>query len=115
MEQADKKQLEAFWADEEKMPVKKQDSAKLWEAFTKEGKPPTDTEVNPPHYNFGEVECIDAIESAMAGLSGFEGFCVGNAIKYLWRWKHKGGKTDLLKASWYLNRLVRYTEENDVS
>lgn len=62
---------------------------------------------HPDHYNSGEVECIDAIQSCMAGLSGFEGFCIGNAIKYLWRWKQKGGVTDLEKAMWYIDRIIK--------
>jgi len=61
---------------------------------------------HPAHYNGGDIECIDAIKSAVQGLNGFEGFCAGNAIKYLWRWKVKGGKTDLLKAAFYINRLT---------
>ena len=65
---------------------------------------------HPTHYNTGEVECIDAIQSCMCGLNGFEGFCVGNAIKYLWRWKHKGGVDDLHKAHWYLVRLIKSQE-----
>ena len=60
---------------------------------------------SPPHYQ-GKVECIDAIESAIDGLSGMEGMCTGNAIKYLWRWKRKGGYEDLRKARYYINRLL---------
>lgn len=64
-------------------------------------------EINhPKHYTAGKVECIDAIESAVADLNGFEAYCVGNAIKYLWRWRQKGGKKDIGKAQWYLNRLI---------
>lgn len=66
---------------------------------------------HPMHYNSGEVECIDAIQSCMCGLSGFEGFCIGNAIKYLWRWKQKGGVTDLNKAKWYIDKVIN--EEAD--
>lgn len=62
--------------------------------------------INPNHYKQGKVECIDCIESATSNLTGFEGFCTGNAIKYLYRWKQKGGVTDLLKSQWYLNRLI---------
>lgn len=62
--------------------------------------------INPNHYKQGKVECIDCIESATSSLTGFEGFCTGNAIKYLYRWKQKGGVTDLLKSQWYLNRLI---------
>lgn len=61
---------------------------------------------HPKHYNTGCVECIDGIEAACTGLSGFEGFCTGNAIKYLWRWKNKGGKEDLEKAKWYIDKLL---------
>ena len=60
----------------------------------------------PPYYTMGGVECIDAIKAATSGLTGFEGYCTGNAIKYLWRWKHKNGTQDLEKASWYINRLI---------
>jgi hypothetical protein len=61
---------------------------------------------SPPHYASGSIECIDAIREAVAGLSGEEAYCTGNAIKYLWRWKRKGGKQDLEKARWYINRLL---------
>lgn len=62
--------------------------------------------INPNHYKQGKVECIDCIESATSNLTGFEGFCTGNAIKYLYRWKQKGGVTDLLKSQWYINRML---------
>ena len=68
---------------------------------------------HPAHYDRGKVECIDAIESAMPGLNGFEGFLVGNAVKYLWRWKAKGGITDLKKCRWYLDRLMSYLGEGN--
>lgn len=60
---------------------------------------------HPAHYTKGGVECIDAIKSAISDLVGIEAFCTGNAIKYLYRWKDKGGKQDLEKAKWYINRL----------
>lgn len=62
--------------------------------------------INPDHYKQGEVECIDCIESATSSLTGFEGFCTGNAIKYLYRWKQKGGRQDLEKSRWYINRML---------
>ena len=61
---------------------------------------------SPDHYNQGDVECIDAIESALTPEE-FEGFCKGNIIKYVWRENHKGGKEDLQKAVWYLQRLIQ--------
>lgn len=64
--------------------------------------PPAD---HPAHYNTGDIECIDAIESALTPEE-FEGFCKGNIIKYVWRENHKGGREDLEKAVWYLKRLI---------
>jgi hypothetical protein len=61
---------------------------------------------HPPHYTQGGIECIDAIKAATEGLDGFEGYCTGNAIKYLWRWKHKSGVEDLKKADWYIRKLA---------
>ena len=61
---------------------------------------------SPAHYNQGGIETIDAIRAAL-GQTGFEDHCVGTAIKYLWRWRHKGGLKDLAKARWYLDRLLK--------
>lgn len=66
---------------------------------------------NPPHYNQGNIECIDAIKSASVGLDGYEGYLTGNVIKYMWRWKHKSGVQDLKKANWYLNKLIEQYEQ----
>ncbi len=61
---------------------------------------------HPNHYKGdGEIECIDAIQSAVCQLKGLEAFCTGNAIKYLWRWKQKNGTEDLEKAEWYIHKL----------
>ena len=60
----------------------------------------------PSHYTQGKVECIDAIESATVGKSGIEAICVGNVIKYLWRYEQKGGKESVEKAKWYLDKLL---------
>jgi len=65
---------------------------------------------HPSHYTQGGIECIDAIKAATEGLNGFEGYCTGNAIKYLWRWKHKNGVEDLKKAHWYIKKLAVETE-----
>jgi len=60
---------------------------------------------SPPHYTVGDVECIDAIEAALTHEE-FEGYCKGNALKYIWREKYKGQKESIRKAIWYLNRLI---------
>ncbi|MFD1176877.1 DUF3310 domain-containing protein [Paenibacillus puldeungensis] len=67
----------------------------------------------PSHYIAGKIECIDAIEAATEGLTGFEGSLTGNIIKYMWRWKRKNGIEDLKKARWYLNKLIEKVGEND--
>lgn len=69
--------------------------------------------INPNHYKTGKVECIDALESALSGLTGIEAFCTGNAIKYLWRWKQKNGIEDLKKAEWYINKLKEKQNETN--
>lgn len=62
---------------------------------------------HPPHYTAGGIECIDALEAATVGLTGIEAVCTANAIKYLWRWKFKGGKQDLDKAVWYIQHIAK--------
>lgn len=67
---------------------------------------------NPPHYNKGGVECIEAIRAAL-GPELFQGYCNGNTIKYLWRHRYKGKPLeDLRKAQFYLERLI-LEQENE--
>ena len=68
----------------------------------------TDDPVNhPSHYCSGDIECIDAIASAL-GHDGIIDFCRGSAIKYLWRAGRKGDMgEDLRKAAWYCERAAR--------
>lgn len=62
----------------------------------------TDSINHPPHYiGTNGVEAIDVVEAF--GL----GFCDGNVLKYLLRWRKKGGISDLEKAAWYLNRFIQ--------
>lgn len=70
-----------------------------------------DTVNHPAHYNQGEVECIEAIKSATINKTGIEAVCVGNVIKYLWRYEEKGGVESVKKAKWYLERLIKELEE----
>lgn len=62
--------------------------------------------INPDHYKFGKIECIDAILEATKDKNGNEGYLTGNIIKYLWRYEKKGGVEDLKKANWYLSKLI---------
>lgn len=62
---------------------------------------------HPDHYNQGGVECIDALDACGFGLD----FCVGNAIKYLWRFKEKQKPVeDLRKARWYIDHAISKIE-----
>ena len=80
------------WAVKEETPVIKEDQVN-----------------HPSHYTDGGIECIEAIEAQLTAEE-YQGYLRGNCVKYLWRWRHKGGKTDLAKAQWYLDRLLTFTE-----
>ena len=47
---------------------------------------------HPSHYNKNGIECLDVIK-AFYGEEAFEGFCIGNVLKYAMRYKHKGNPT----------------------
>lgn len=66
---------------------------------------------SPQHYTQGRVEVIDIIEDAVEGATPFEAVCQANILKYTLRYRAKNGVTDLLKAKWYLERLVAHIEK----
>lgn len=69
--------------------------------------PGADLVNHPPHYTQGGgIECIDAIKSAL-GDEGFRSYCVGNILKYSWRYRFKNGVEDLRKANWYITELLK--------
>lgn len=56
---------------------------------------------HPAHYtdDTKPCECIEVTQ--------YHSFCVGNAIKYVWRYRLKGHPLeDLQKAEWYLKRAI---------
>jgi hypothetical protein len=55
----------------------------------------------PPHYAENKIEPIDYIISN--GLN----FCEGNVIKYITRWRKKGGVEDLKKAKQYIDFIIQ--------
>lgn len=66
---------------------------------------PVDLINHPPHYtgNASGVECITVAEHF--------NFCLGNALKYIWRADSKGNSIeDLKKARWYLDREIKRRE-----
>jgi len=66
----------------------------------------TDDAINhPKHYTShpSGVECIDIAEHM--------NFCLGNALKYIWRAGLKGDAVeDLKKARWYIGREIERLE-----
>lgn len=64
-----------------------------------------DVITRPQHYNSGGIEPIKYIQSHKMG------FCDGNVVKYVTRFKYKGSPIeDLKKAKQYLDWLIE-TEE----
>ena len=66
---------------------------------------------NPRHYRMGEVECIQAMESALGPRNMLE-FFRGQIIKYAWRFHYKDDAlTNARKLLWYAERLAATQEE----
>lgn len=61
---------------------------------------------HPMHYQHGNYECIEVLRDVLSDLNGIEAFCIGNAFKYLWRFKDKNGVEDLEKCKWYIEYLI---------
>ena len=57
------------------------------------------------HYKSKSIQPIEFI------LANDLGFCEGNVIKYVTRWKDKNGVEDLEKARHYLDFLIEAGEE----
>ena len=69
--------------------------------------------INPDHYKSStSLECIEAMEMVF-GKDAVIDFCVCNAWKYIWRWKHKNGVEDLNKAKWYVDKGASMSYSND--
>lgn len=66
----------------------------------------SDTVDHPAHYETGcGFECIDVLLETQ-GVEAVRGFCVCNALKYLYRHRRKNGVEDVAKARWYLDRYL---------
>lgn len=74
----------------------------------------SEANINPQHYKGDKLECIDCIEECTRNLVGIEAITVANVIKYVWRYKDKNGLEDLLKAEWYLKRLINHNHSEEV-
>ena len=61
---------------------------------------------SPNHYTSGQVECIDAIQSALT-TDEYRGYLKGNIMKYIWRERLKNGAQDVQKSVWYSTELIQ--------
>lgn len=59
----------------------------------------------PAHYANKQIEVIDYIRDTLTPEQ-FTGYCLGNVIKYISRYRKKNGVEDLQKAQVYLDWLV---------
>lgn len=67
---------------------------------------------HPAHYADTKIETIDYIQDKLT-KEGFEGYLAGNILKYMSRYRKKGGVEDLQKGRWYLSRLIE-TKQSEI-
>ena len=75
---------------------------------------PVEAVNRPSHYDLGvgqDLQVMDLVDAHTNGLSGFQGFLLGNVLKYVLRFQRKGQPLqDLKKARHYLDLLIVETE-----
>ena len=92
-------------SDEPKPTTSEWQSSATPSAKPRKRKPVSDA-VNPDHYKKGEVECIDAIRSALTP-DEWRGFLKGTSLAYIWRLGHKDApEQDARKTLWYVSWLA---------
>ena len=74
---------------------------------------PADMVNHPSHYTAGKIECIEALESMLAGYKDpVQAGLAMQVVKYIWRLPLKAKPLeDAKKAQYYLNRLIDKLEE----
>lgn len=68
-----------------------------------------ETQVGGDHYKTKAIQPVEYIHAN--GL----GFCEGNVVKYVSRWRDKNGIKDLEKARHYLDILIQLEIRNDLA
>lgn len=93
-----------FYPNQPFMPTPTKESQKKIEEVIKKGleksKNALDVQVGGGHYKNYRIQPVEFITKNNLG------FCEGNAIKYLCRWREKNGLQDLKKAIHYINLLI---------
>ncbi|MED4159597.1 DUF3310 domain-containing protein [Shouchella clausii] len=65
----------------------------------------------PSHYE-SKIDPLAYMKENMSA-AGYEGFLIGNVIKYVTRYPKKNGLEDLKKAKDYLNKAIELYEEEE--
>ena len=68
---------------------------------------------HPGHYTTGDIEVIDYIRDKLTPEE-YQGYCIGNVMKYTSRWRHKDGPQDLEKALVYLKWAIESAKKSAV-
>jgi hypothetical protein len=68
---------------------------------------------SPDHYTAGGIETIDFMQAKLTPEQ-FEGYLTANVIKYMSRYRHKGGVEDVKKARTYIRWLINFLETGDL-
>lgn len=70
---------------------------------------PLDVQVGGGHYKDLKIQPIEYIHANSLG------YCEANVVKYISRWKSKGGLQDLEKVKHYVDLLIKLEGLNDKS
>lgn len=63
------------------------------------------------HYKQTGIDPLTAYRKGLLSAEEYRGFIKGNIIKYIHRYRHKGGLNDLFKAKDYINILISFEDE----
>lgn len=66
-----------------------------------------DKQVGGAHYKDRKIQPVEFIHANSLG------FCEGNVVKYVTRWRSKNGLDDLYKAAHYLELLIELERKNE--
>lgn len=91
-----------------------EEAISAWNKRAEEINTAADNVNHPAHYTQGNIECIDAMQSAF-GAAELAVYCKIAAFKYLWRSEHKNGVEDIKKALWYTTKYIELMEKKNES
>lgn len=102
---------EKFWGDSDIMWIKDTKTGKVTPIKKPDANDLQEKVDHPKHYSKRNGhECIDIIRIMTKGIDGYEGYLIGNVIKYLFRYNEKNGAEDLKKSIKYVEFLIKEKE-----